>query len=210
MDNNSYLTVAAYGEAEFTERRSRFIGAAIPVCGEKQALDFIAERRSKFWNATHNVYAYSLRDGTVQRFSDDSEPQGTAGMPTLDVLQKSGVTDVCVVTTRYFGGVLLGAGGLVRAYSHAASIALDAAGIVRMDRVYDCDVRCDYHMYGKLNSALASLGAIDIAAEFTDGVRMTFSVPLDMYNSLERDVTDLSNGQLHIQISDEHFAQIKI
>ena len=210
MDNKSYLTIAGRGEAEFTERRSRFIGAAIPIESEQQALDFIAERRSLYWNATHNVYAYSLRDGCVRRFSDDSEPQGTAGMPTLDVLCKSEVTDVCIVTTRYFGGILLGAGGLVRAYSHAASSALTAAGIVRMLPVYTCTVICDYSMYGKLNTALTAHGALDVTAEFTDEVCIKFAVPTDYCSKLCDIICDLSNGKVIAQITGEKYTAVKI
>ncbi len=210
MDKRSYLTVATRGEAEFVEKKSRFIGAAIPIENEQQALDFIAKRRSQFWNATHNVYAYSLRDGMIQRFSDDSEPQGTAGMPTLDVLQKSEVTDVCVVTTRYFGGVLLGAGGLVRAYSHAASIALDAAGIIRRVPVYTCLAVCDYHMYGRLNTALLTEGALDVEAAFTDAVNINFSIPIDKYDMMNKVIIDLSNGKVKIDIVGEKFTSVKI
>ncbi|HBN81058.1 MAG TPA: YigZ family protein, partial [Ruminococcaceae bacterium] len=119
-----YLTVRREASAEFTERRSRFIGCAKPVGTEKDALSFLNTIRSKHWDASHNVYAYALRSGQLRRYSDDGEPQGTAGIPVLDVLVKSGLVDTAVVVTRYFGGVLLGAGGLVRAYSHAASLAV--------------------------------------------------------------------------------------
>lgn len=210
MDNKSYLTVAHPGEAEFIERKSRFIGAAIPIENEQQALDFIAERRSMYWNATHNVYAYSLRDGRIRRFSDDSEPQGTAGMPTLDVLQKSDVTDICVVTTRYFGGVLLGAGGLVRAYSHAASIALNAAEIIRMLPVYTCRIICDYHTYGKLNTALISKGALDVTAEFTDAVIISFAIKTDEFDHINKNVIDLTNGKVSVEKIGEKFTSVKI
>ncbi len=210
MDNKSYLTIAGCGESEFIEKRSRFISAAIPIKNEQQALDFIAERKSLYWNATHNVYAYSLREGMIKRFSDDSEPQGTAGMPTLDVLQKSDVTDVCVVTTRFFGGVLLGAGGLVRAYSHAASIALDSAGIIRMVPVYTCSAICDYHMYGKLNTSLISEGALDVSAEFTDYVKLSFNIPIIDYDRLNKSIIDLSNGKICLEIIGEKFTSVKI
>ena len=114
-----YKTVRKNAQDQFVEKRSRFIGYACPVQTEQEALDFITSKKSEHWDASHNVYAYILRDGTM-RFSDDGEPQGTAGMPVLDVLRKSGVTDVVTVATRYFGGILLGGGGLVRAYSHTA------------------------------------------------------------------------------------------
>ena len=112
-----YKTIRNAAEDEFVEKRSRFIGHALPVTTEEEALAFIAEMKSKYWDASHNVYAYILREGGIQRFSDDGEPQGTAGIPTLDVLRKEGLTDLVVVVTRYFGGILLGGGGLVRAYS---------------------------------------------------------------------------------------------
>ena len=110
-----YKTIRLREEAEFIERRSRFIGHACPVKTEEEAVAFINEMKAKYWDASHNVYAYCLREGQIKRYSDDGEPQGTAGIPVLDVLQKSGVVDTAVVVTRYFGGILLGAGGLVRA-----------------------------------------------------------------------------------------------
>ena len=137
-----YKTVLQEAQDDFVEKRSRFIGYVRPVSTEAEALAFIAEKKSKHWDASHNVYAYILRDGGVMRYSDDGEPQGTAGIPVLDVLQKSGVTDVVVVATRYFGGILLGGGGLVRAYSHTASIALQAAGIVTMRECLMLEVLC--------------------------------------------------------------------
>ena len=116
-----YKTILTPADVEFVERRSRFIGHIRPVSSEEEALAFLSEMRSQYWDATHNVYAYRLRQSGAQRYSDDGEPQGTAGMPTLDVLRKSGVTDVAAVVTRYFGGILLGAGGLVRMPFHLLS-----------------------------------------------------------------------------------------
>ena len=112
-----YITVKNSGEDEFVEKRSRFIGYCKPVKTQDEAVSFINEIRSKHWDATHNVYAYVLSDGQIMRYSDDGEPQGTAGVPVLDVIKKMGIVDVVVVVTRYFGGIMLGAGGLVRAYS---------------------------------------------------------------------------------------------
>ena len=126
-----YKTILEPAEDEFVEKKSRFIAYTSPVHTVEEANAFIAGIRQRHWDATHNVPAFVLRSG-VQRSSDDGEPGGTAGIPVLDVLLKSGVQDVCVVVTRYFGGVLLGAGGLVRAYSHACSLALEAAGVVTM------------------------------------------------------------------------------
>ena len=118
---DSYRTISRAAEIQFVEKRSRFIGAARPVSVESEALEFIAERRKRHWDAAHNVYAYVLRQGQVQRYSDDGEPQGTAGIPVLDMLLKKNLTDCAVVVTRYFGGILLGTGGLVRAYTQSAN-----------------------------------------------------------------------------------------
>ena len=125
-----YKTVKTESHDEFTEKRSRFIGYVKPVKTEDEATGFISSIRSKHWDARHNVYAYSLREGNIKRYSDDGEPSGTAGMPVLDVITKNEVYDVCVVVTRYFGGVLLGTGGLVRAYSQGAKLALGHLDLV--------------------------------------------------------------------------------
>ena len=127
-----YRTAAGYGEAEYEDKRSRFIGHIKPVTSENEAKAFIDEMRRTYADATHNVFAYVLREGNILRWSDDGEPGGTSGQPTLAVLQGAGLTDVCCVTTRYFGGTLLGSGGLVRAYSAAARAALREAGILVM------------------------------------------------------------------------------
>ena len=145
-----YKTVQDYGEAEMIERKSRFIGYCRPVKTQEDAIDFINEIRAQHRQATHNVYAYVLRDNNIMRYSDDGEPAGTAGVPVLEVIKKEGLTDVAVVVTRYFGGILLGAGGLVRAYGKSAKLGIDAA--VRIEKVY-CSlylIRCDYSTYGKL------------------------------------------------------------
>ena len=155
---NEYRTLKENAQDEFTEKRSRFIGYARPVASEQEAFAFISEIRAKHWDAKHNVYAYCLREGNVCRYSDDGEPSGTAGMPVLGVIQKSGLTDCVVVVTRYFGGILLGGGGLVRAYSHAASIGIAAAGIVIMRMCLLCHLTCDYSQYGRLASLIPECG----------------------------------------------------
>ena len=142
-----YRTILNEASDEFIERKSRFIGYIKPVTTQEDAVSFINEIKSKHWDATHNVYAYILRDGQIRRYSDDGEPQGTAGIPVLDVLQKEGLTDCVVVVTRYFGGILLGGGGLVRAYSHAAKLAVDAAGVIKMSMCVRAECECDYGYY---------------------------------------------------------------
>ena len=123
----NYTTIKGFATNSFIEKKSEFIGYNTPVKTNQEAVDFINEIKSQNRKAKHNVYAYILRDNNITRYSDDGEPQGTAGMPVLDVLQKENLTDVCVVVTRYFGGILLGGGGLVRAYSHACKLADDAS-----------------------------------------------------------------------------------
>lgn len=172
-----YKTVSGEAEAEFTERRSRFIGRAKPVHTEEEAAEFLQAVRSAGREATHHVYAYVLREGHAQRYSDDGEPQGTAGVPVLDVLLKSGVTDTAVVVTRYFGGILLGAGGLVRAYSHGASIALEAARVVTMAPCFEASLTCDYASYGKIPPLVAAQGGTVDGADFTDRVTVRFHLP---------------------------------
>lgn len=172
-----YQTVFRSAEAEFTERRSRFIGRAKPVRTQDEAAAFICSVREAEREATHHVYAYILREGHTQRYSDDGEPQGTAGVPVLDVLCKTGVTDTVVVVTRYFGGILLGAGGLVRAYSHGASIALEAAGVVTMGACFQARLICDYASYGRIPPLIAEHGGTVEDAEFTENVTVKFHLP---------------------------------
>ena len=204
-----YDTVARFCEVEYTEKRSRFLSAVMPVTCEQEALDFLAQRRSRYWDAKHHVYAYSLREGNVRRFSDDAEPQGTAGMPTLEVLLKSGVTDVCVVTTRYFGGILLGTGGLVRAYSHAAKLALETAGILTMAPVIACRLSCDYSWYGKLDALLSSFGAIRRENDFADRVNLSFALSTERLGALQAAVTDATAGQIVLEIGQEFLAPLE-
>lgn len=191
---NDYKTVLSEASSEFVEKRSRFIGYCKPVSSEQEAVDFINKKRGEHWNATHNVYAYSLREGNIKRYSDDGEPSGTAGMPVLDVIVKNEIFDVCVVVTRYFGGVLLGTGGLVRAYSQGAKAALDAAQIVMMQNCYICSARCTYNQYGKVSALIMSIGAeIDDTIYETD-VRIKFHIKPDILPQLNKQLADATSG----------------
>lgn len=205
----AYNTVLSLATDEFTEKRSRFIGTAMPVTTEEEALDFIAGMRKKYWDATHNVYAYCLRNGQIRRFSDDGEPQGTAGMPTLDVLQKAGVTDVVVVATRYFGGIMLGAGGLVRAYSHTAKLALDAASIVKMSPVTVCGICCDYNQYGRLEALLGKYGAKIESSAFEADVRVSAAIDSTQTEKFAAELRDATGGKAIFEPNGEKFAILK-
>lgn len=201
----SYKTVFKAAHDEFTEKKSRFIGYVKPVKTVEEAMSFVNEIKQKHWDATHNVYAYVLRDMMTRRYSDDGEPQGTAGIPVLDVLLKAEVVDVAVVATRYFGGTLLGAGGLVRAYSHTAKIAVEAGEIVTMQLCAVTEVKCDYSFYGKLPALIAESGGKIDNTDFADNVKVTFRIAdekLEMFNEM---LTDVSNGRFFAEKTGEIF-----
>ena len=202
-----YKTVKHSASDEFTEKRSRFIGYVRPVQTAEEATAFVAEIQKKHWDAKHNVYAYILRDGNVKRYSDDGEPQGTAGVPTLDVLEKSGVTDVAVVVTRYFGGILLGGGGLVRAYSHAAHLALAAGEIITMGRCSILTVSVDYPFYAKLLPFLEKTAAKILDTDFSEKVRITLSMDSTLEADFCNKIFDFSGGQVMPQKIGEKFAE---
>ncbi len=205
---SSYRTVKYESSDEFIEKKSRFIGYVRPVKTQEEALAFISEIKSKHWDATHNVYAYVLREGGIRRFSDDGEPQGTAGIPSLDVLLKEDVTDCCVVVTRYFGGIMLGAGGLVRAYSHGAKIALTAGGIITMSLCKIVRVKSDYTFYGRLVPLICEEGGIVEDTQFTDNVEVTFRIPEDKVSGFESRLVDVSCGKFHSEVIDEKYCEM--
>lgn len=205
---SDYLTLKKEASDEFIEKRSRFIGYAKPVSTQEEAMDFINEIRSKHWDATHNVYAYVLREGQARRYSDDGEPSGTAGVPVLDVLLKENITDCVVVATRYFGGVMLGAGGLVRAYSHTSKIAVEAAGIIKMSVCSCMSVTCDYNFYGKLSSLILEYGGITEDTDFGENVTVKFYLPQANERSFSEKIVDSSFGKFNAVKSGEKYAQI--
>ena len=203
-----YKTIRKAASAEFVEKRSRFISYISPVTTVHEANEFINKIKSQHWDATHNVPAYILREGSICKFSDDGEPQGTAGMPTLSVLQKEGLTDCVVVVTRYFGGILLGGGGLVRAYSHGAKLAVEAGGIVTRALCSVVKVRSDYTFYGRLVSLIPEQGGIIEDTQFEDAVIVTFRIRQELEEGFEKRLVDLSNGTLHSEHIGEKFADM--
>ena len=190
-----YKTVEKEASDFFIEKKSKFIGYAKPVKTQEDALEFISEIKSKHWDATHNVYAYVLRENNIQRYSDDGEPSGTAGVPVLDVMLKESLVDVCVVATRYFGGTLLGAGGLVRAYSHTSKIALEAAEIITMAQCSVMSAEVDYSFYDRLNILLSDFSAVILNTSFSDKVCVEFSVKENIVDLLNAKLIDVSNGK---------------
>ena len=205
---DSYKTIAHEAVDEYIVKKSRFLGYAKPVTTQAEAVAFIEQIKKKHWDATHNVYAYVLRDGQIRRYSDDGEPQGTAGIPALDVLLKEDLCDLCVVCTRYFGGIMLGAGGLVRAYSHTAKIAVEAAGIITMAKCVVGEITCDYTYYGRLVPLLCSHGAAVEDTAFADCVTVRFKIPAASFAALDAAVVDTSFGKVRPKALAEKFDQI--
>lgn len=205
-----YKTVLENACDEFVEKRSRFIGYCKPVKTEQEAIDFINEKRSEHWNATHNVYAYSLREGNIKRYSDDGEPSGTAGMPVLDVIVKNEIFDVVVVVTRYFGGVLLGTGGLMRAYSHGSKIAVEAAKPVIMQNCLVCEARCAYNQYGKVSSLIIGVGAAVDDTVYESDVLVKFHIKPDLLGTLNKKLADATSGEVTVEQKDEQYFAVQI
>ena len=202
-----YKTVEKEASDFFIEKKSKFIGYAKPVKTQEDALEFISEIKSKHWDATHNVYAYVLRENNIQRYSDDGEPSGTAGVPVLDVMLKESLVDVCVVATRYFGGTLLGAGGLVRAYSHTSKIALEAAEIITMAQCSVMSAEVDYSFYDRLNILLSDFSAVILNTSFSDKVCVEFSVKENIADLLNAKLIDVSNGKYALKFLRSEFSK---
>lgn len=190
-----YVTVRREAHVEFEEKRSLFIGHALHVESEDEALAFIKQIKKQYSDATHNCFAYMIKGGIVARYSDDGEPQGTAGMPMLETIRKSGVCDVCVVVTRYFGGILLGAGGLVRAYSHSTAIAIEGAEVVTYEPYSIFELRCGYSEYQKYANLLAQTGAITDDTEFAADVVVRFAIKREKAPSLLQKINEIGYGR---------------
>ncbi|MGN0642190.1 MAG: YigZ family protein [Huintestinicola sp.] len=205
MTTPDFQTVKAFAEARFIEKKSEFIGYISPVSTNDEAVEFINSIKAQHRKATHNVYAYIVRDGNISRYSDDGEPQGTAGVPVLEVLRKEGLTDICCVVTRYFGGILLGGGGLVRAYSHSAKLAVDAAERMIMCACYPVEITSDYNLYGKISYILPEFGVKITDTDFGSDVTVKLLCKRDMFGSLESKITDISNGSAKIVKYNESF-----
>jgi len=205
---NSYFTVENETYTEYEVKRSRFIGYIKPVKTKQEAEDFIAFVSKKHWDARHNVFAYKIREDSFKRYSDDGEPQGTAGVPVLDVIEKNGLTDVCIVVTRYFGGILLGGGGLVRAYSHTASIAVEEAKKIEMKLCSVFDLKCDYSFYGKVNSLFEDAHAVIEECEFLDEVNIKGYVPSEKFENLNSKIVESSAGTYKITETDKKYAKV--
>lgn len=205
---DEYRTVKQEGAGFLEVKRSKFHCYACPVHTQDEANAFIAKIRSKHWDARHNVPAYVIRKGNMQHFSDDGEPSGTAGHPVLDVIVGQKVTDVCVVITRYFGGILLGTGGLVRAYSEGAQRALDAAGIVTMRLMTRCRLSLDYSLYGRFPSLLADAGGVLEDSTFGADVGLQFLLPAGTLELFNRKLADVSAGKYAAEAVENLYVEV--
>ena len=197
-----YCVPSGPGEAELTEKRSRFIGNVWRVSSEEEARERIEEIRKKHYSARHHCWCYILRDGPV-RYSDDGEPQGTAGQPMLNVFERQGITDVCCVVTRYFGGILLGTGGLARAYTQGAKSALEAAGISAVRHWTAAELLCTYSQYESLRREVEKLGGVVENTEYGAQVNISVLLPQDRREEFSAHVTDYTAGTVEVRETGE-------
>ena len=197
-----YLIPSGAGEAELTEKRSRFLGHVRPVETEDEARAFIAEMKKKYYDARHNCWCYLIRGGP-ERYSDDGEPQGTAGIPMLEVFRREGVTNAVCVVTRYFGGVLLGTGGLLRAYTQSAKDALDAAGLSVVRRWLEASAPCPYAMLERIKQETAAFGGSVAGLDYGAEVTLRMLLPEERAEEFKARVYDISAGKIKIRIDGE-------
>ena len=202
---SEYLVPFEDAESEFVEKRSRFIGYVWRVESEAEARAKIETTRKKHYDARHNCWCYIVREGGVVRYSDDGEPQGTAGQPMLNVFQREDITNVCCVVTRYFCGILLGAGGLARAYTKGAKDALDAAGIARMSLWTLWDVPCTYPLFERMKLEIAACGGVVRDAKYGADIVLRAAFPAGGAEQFASRLTELSAGQLEMLPAGEEF-----
>lgn len=203
MTLKPYKTVKSVSETEFVINKSRFIGRCFPVSDEEDALAKLEQVRKLHYDATHNCWAYNLRNG-VMRFSDDGEPGGTAGMPIMDTLIRSNTLDALIVVTRYFGGILLGSGGLVRAYSRSASDALAASAVLNMIPCNEIEFTVDYSRYGSIELFVRSCSTVK-ATDFTDVVKFSCLVPFESSDAFIADIINRTDGRSNPRIISEEY-----
>ncbi len=206
---SEYFIPAGDGEAEFTEKRSSFLGHVRMVETEDEAKTFVAEMKKKYYDARHNCWCYIIKDGAV-RYSDDGEPQGTAGIPMLEVLKREGVTNVVCVVTRYFGGVLLGTGGLLRAYTKSAKDALDAAGISVVRRWVKAELACTYSLLERLKLECTAANGLVSDVEYSTDVCLKLLLPEDGVEDFSRRIADVTAGASRLAIIGEIYKPVRI
>lgn len=207
---NEYLVPAGTGEAEFTEKRSRFLGRVFPAETEEEARACIERVKKQHYDARHNCWCFRLKGSGAERYSDDGEPQGTAGQPMLNVFQREEVWNVCCVVTRYFGGILLGAGGLVRAYTQSAKDALDAAGLARMQRWTALEVPCSYAQFEEVRREVARFGGVEESVDYGADVLLSVLIPAGDAARFAAHLLDASAGTIQALEAGEVFRAGKL
>ena len=210
--NEPYITLAGRSDAELTEKKSRFLSFAAPVGSEAEAIAFISEIRSAYPDARHCVYAYRITSAPpyTARYSDDGEPQGTGGLPVLDVLKKRDIGDAAIAVVRYFGGILLGAPGLVRAYSSSASLAVRAAGLVRMTPLAPVTVSVSYPLWGRLEASAPRFIVSSGQPEYAEQVKCTFYVYPENTESAISAIADICSGKAECSLGDIRYFAVPV
>ena len=202
---DSYITVKELAEFTYEDRKSEFIGLCKPIKTENEAIEFVQAVKKRFPDARHWVYAYVLRENSTMRFTDDREPQGTAGMPVLDVIRKNGVTDAVIVVVRYFGGILLGTGGLVHAYTESALGALKGAGIIEYNVYATVAISLGYSDYQKVGAAFTEYGFKECDTEYSDSVTVIGSVKDEYLDDFCKKLTELTSGRCKIDFIEKKY-----
>lgn len=207
--SNNYKTIRGSATAEIVEKRSRFIASVKPVSTEEEAIEYLNALKQKYWDARHNVYAYVIRENNIMRYSDDGEPSGTAGVPVLEILKKEELCDVIVVVTRYFGGILLGTGGLVHAYSKAAKEGIEAAGTEEMILCREFRIKCDYNLSGKVQYEIGEIPDIFCGETiYGEAVELQAFVPVEKEDFFENRIIEKTNAKVQIEKADiEYFGK---
>lgn len=204
-----YFIPTGDGEAEFVEKRSSFLGHVRLVETEEEARDFIAEMKKKYYDARHNCWCYIIKDG-AERYSDDGEPQGTAGIPMLEVFRRENICNVVCVVTRYFGGILLGAGGLLRAYTRSAKDALDAAGVSVVRRWVEMELPCSYSIAERLKNEIAAFDGIVGDMEYGAAVTIKAFIPEEKGEEFAARIFDVTSGSITAKAVGEDFRAVPI
>ena len=205
---NLYKTVEKEAISEFLEKKSKFIGYISPIESEEKAIEFINKIKAKHRDARHNVYAYTILKDNISRYSDDGEPHGTAGLPIMGILNNYDLKNTVIVVTRYFGGVLLGKGGLVRAYSKAAVLSIKKAKVITMALCQKCKISCDYNRYPKIISSIRNNNAIVLKEEFTDKIDIEFYSQDKNLEKIRENINLITSGTVSFDIIGKNFYKI--
>lgn len=207
---SSYKTLHKFGSDEYIVEKSTFIGYAKPINTEQEAIDFVNEIKKKHKDATHNVWAYTVGENmNIQRYSDDGEPQGTAGIPTLEVIKKEDLRDVVVVVTRYFGGIKLGAGGLVRAYTKGAKIGIEAGIVIEKVKYTEVRIKIEYTQLGKIQNEIMNLGFTVKDTVYSEDVEIIVYSRVKDVQSLTERMIDITSGTADVSLGDEYYLSEK-